>query len=294
MSAIATPTYIYQMCSTDTQMRDLLTNFYTALESVGWTQSADTGQLNLSTISLATSFSPYLPYKIHYFNDSLHGTSPCYLKTSWSKYSTSYIGLSMAVMKSSSGDGELTYPFVSATPPSTTGNKNSLSTIRKTYAADRYSGLIYESLTNPATQNQIKQFSFFFGRTIDLDTGLSTADGWFFYLPTVVSNYPGRVAVCDNVNNTIDNNTAYCMVPGNQGNISPGVNMFRHWFPINNKYQMNPYAATVDSTVIRNGATFDASIAGSGFGEHTYRRMHDIGTAWSIRYANHALAMIWE
>jgi hypothetical protein len=294
MSASSVPVNAYNYNPTDAQLRTFLTAYYAAMESQGWTQSADTGQMNETTVTFAGLNGTY---QVHYFNDSLHGTAPCYIKTVWSIYSTSYIALQIIVMASSDGSGGTTTPNVTHTPVSSATSINGLATLHKTYAAGRYSGIFFENPANVGGNSDLySQFSFFFARTVDLSTGAATGDGWFLYTG-YMTNSVTLVAVRDRPANTITDTNSYCMIHGTgtlSAVVSGGRDVWRHWFIANSKYQMNPYMGTVDKSAVRTNGTFSATVL-PAYGAHTYRRVGDIGVVSSINNnSQHVQIAIWE
>lgn len=63
----------------DADWQALVTLVSGSLDTVGWTRSSDTGQINPATTTRPAS-GAYAGYEIRYFNDSLHATKPCYCK----------------------------------------------------------------------------------------------------------------------------------------------------------------------------------------------------------------------
>jgi hypothetical protein len=94
----------------DTQLRDMLTAYYTALETGPMTVASDTGQLDQTTIAAsALTTSQTANYKVHYLNDSLHSSAPVYLKTCWwVSTAGGYIRSSATVGTGTDGAGTIT------------------------------------------------------------------------------------------------------------------------------------------------------------------------------------------
>lgn len=62
------------------ELRQWAGDLSAALTTVGLPKTADTGQINTSTITWSATINFNYGYEIRYLNDSLHGTKPCYIK----------------------------------------------------------------------------------------------------------------------------------------------------------------------------------------------------------------------
>lgn len=281
---------------TDAQVRSYLDAWYDAFENMGWTQSADIGQLDRATVTWANLNSN--AYQIHYMNDAFHADSPCYIKTIWRQYSTNYLGLTMWVAAETNGLGSVVSPSCTSTNVTSASNRNGQAAIHTTWATDKYSGLVVESVGNTTSHVAISQFGFFFSRLTDAD-GDPTGDGWSVYFHSNGGSNPAPACVRDELRSTpaCDYNYSYTFGygPSAKMNITGRPEVYRHWLTTDAEYRLNPYAFTVDSSVVPIGGEMEVAFAGTTFGKHNYRRAFDLGQYYSLHLNSaHVLMTIWE
>lgn len=96
--------------TTDAQFRDWGSKFSAALAAVGMVQTADTGQINWSTVLAPTAVSLKMGYEIWRFNDSLQATHPLFLRFDYGSNSSAkeHPAIYFAIGKGSTGAGVLT------------------------------------------------------------------------------------------------------------------------------------------------------------------------------------------
>ncbi len=75
--------------STDASFRAWIQGMVTMLESAGWAQAADTGQLDEATVTYPAVVSTWAGSQMWYLNDSAHATYPLYMQVSWGRGSSS-------------------------------------------------------------------------------------------------------------------------------------------------------------------------------------------------------------
>lgn len=294
----------YYASGTDSDIRAMMTTFYSKLESVGWTQSADTGQVNETTVTNAavTASTTTTVYQIHYFDDDLHATTPIYLKTRWIKtgYTNGYIAINFELGTGTNGSGTLTgatYAISSSSSATVGAATSNYIRLDTTYAANKYSGLFIggtEALSGPAAQ--FGGCSFFFARSVDVVTEEPTSDGAVFYT-TLVGNAPSYVRMHYYNGTAWAYTDNYSFVPGNKSYSPPeGFAVYRHWFVAQNKYQLVPHMVTV----MHNEMGLDQELTVTpGSLPHTYRKL---GLTWpcstyqgsSPASSKHRPAVIWE
>lgn len=288
---------------TDSDIRSMTTSYYAALESIGWTKSADTGQLNQSTVTNAqvTTSTTTTCYQIHYFDDALHGTTPIYLKTRWIKtgYMNSYIVVICELGTGSNGTGTITGATYAVSASSSTTFSASSGYVRldTTYAEGKYSGLfldVPQSSASPASL--FGASSFFFARSVDVVTEEANSDGAVFYT-TLAADAPSyvRMHYYNGTAWSVTNN--YSFVPGNKSYSPPeGFAVYRHWYVAQNKYQLVPQMVTVMHAEL--GLDQELTVT-PGSLPHTYRKL---GLTWpcstyqgsSPASSKHRPAVIWE
>jgi hypothetical protein len=94
---------------TDTSFRDRISLWHNAFIGAGIVQTADTGQINFSTVLMPSATNTDAGYAIYRFNDSRQGTDPLFLKIIYGKGNNHY-GPRMRVQigQGSNGSGTLT------------------------------------------------------------------------------------------------------------------------------------------------------------------------------------------
>lgn len=279
------------------------TTFYSALESIGWAKTEDTGQLSIPALTTASLASA--PYQIHYFNDSLHGTRPIYLKTRWAKigFSSGYLGVYYSLGTGTNGSGTLTgaTSAVASSGSSSAqygGGSGSVSIrLDTTYAPGKYSGLFLNAtLTDTTLASLFGLGSFFFARTVDPVTEEPNADGAVFYNTSGNStiSYMRMYYFNGSAWSSTDN---YSYVPGNKTSaFGEGFAVHRHWFVANQKYQLNPYIVNLSYLDLMQDQTFTAT---PGAITHTYKKGGLLFSAPTYQGNNpvqtkHRPAFIWE
>ena len=286
--------------NTDSLVRGNMTTFYSALESVGWAQSADTGQVDQTTVATTdlTNVVGTTAYQIHYFDDDLHATSPIYMKTSWVKegYIDGYLLINYSLGTGTDGAGTLTGPTYSMSSSSGTtfGAAEKYIRIDTTYSAGKYSGIfLHQPETNATLAGYYAMCSFFFARTVDLQTEEPDGVGAIFY-GSQSTRYVYQASF-DGTAWTETNN--YSFVTGNRAYSPPeGFAAFRHWYIADSKYCLSPYIVTVMGAEL---ATDQELTVTPGTFPHKYRKT---GLPWcATTYQTstpsttlHYPAVIWE
>lgn len=108
--------------TTDAQFRALCTSIRARVTGAGLTQTGDTGQINLTTVT-APATNTYAGYDIFVFTDTEQSTDPIYLKLEYGKGgATSRLQLRMTVGTGSDGAGNIVNP---STARAITPNANS-------------------------------------------------------------------------------------------------------------------------------------------------------------------------
>lgn len=104
---LTTWTSVVSNTSSDATWRSEMTSIHNAIIAVGLVQTADTGQINLSTAVRAAVSTP-VGYEIFAFNDALQATYPVYIKVEYGMgTSSNYPGIWITVGNSTDGAGTL-------------------------------------------------------------------------------------------------------------------------------------------------------------------------------------------
>jgi len=213
---------------------NLLSNWVTLFQDVdarmlaaGFVQTADTGQLDISTISsfLSNSGDFFYGYKMYALNDSLQDTLPVYIKaefgsgpagnaTSNSAYVTPKIrwsfGVSNYPILPSDGSGNLSSAIGTGTHPSTSTNGGgtfSTSTNVTSYCTYNENLGFYSLIYGPGMIGALQGLgTWFIQRTIDETTGLPNADGVCIYY---INNTTGSSTTTGQAINSIFTSSSY-------------------------------------------------------------------------------------
>ena len=145
-----------------------------AMDAVGLTKTADTGQIDWATVTRSGSSNGLHGYEIRYLDDSLHGTCPIYLRIEWRNgTSTSRPSIYLQVATGSDGAGVLTGVQIMTLTAVGATNANGSSASRNgaaCFASGCFALLYGYDTGNPG------RFHFGVSRTCDPD-GTPNADG---------------------------------------------------------------------------------------------------------------------
>lgn len=253
----------------------------TSFTDVGLTKTADTGQIDWSTIvySAATT----LGYEIWRFNDALQATAPIFFKITYG-VTGSLPYVTVSVGQGSNGAGVLT---------------GLVAPVNTVHTANTDSGNAYPSYVcyNPAMgflgvsaymYNIYSGIVFMIARSCD-DDGVPNADGYTFYYrnQSYMVSYIVNTAMSGGVN--------YALVPGNisSGAVDGEIQVFKHYTAMP-KIRSTPQLLTYLFAEI--GALSQFAATPFGVTPHNYLalgKFTDSGWA-SGSNLNHALAMLWE
>lgn len=70
----------FESNSTDALFRQWINEVHNGLIAFGWTQTADTGQINFSTVTRPTAVNTYQGYAVYAMGDSLQATVPVFMR----------------------------------------------------------------------------------------------------------------------------------------------------------------------------------------------------------------------
>lgn len=160
------------------------TEFNASLTAVGLTQTADTGQIDWTTVTRPGSGNTFAGYEIWRFNDTLQSTKPIFFKIHYGNFNApNDPGMAISVSTSSDGAGNLNGPTISI-EQACCYNGGPTSTI--TAAISRYCynttqgslGVVWKYGINPASSGAPDQAfgGFMISRTND-NTGAPTGEG---------------------------------------------------------------------------------------------------------------------
>jgi hypothetical protein len=183
---------------TDLGFQTWVQGVITGLLAVGLTQTADTGQINTSTVTAPTAANTTQGYTIWSFNDTLQSTAPIFIKLEFGSGNGQYYPIMwITVGTGSDGAGNITFTgagspnnmgrceFGSNQPPTTVGAfVTSQFCYNATYGT-LYVGIGYNN--NTAVGPTAAAMGFYVFRSND-NTGAPTGDAVMLY----TNSYPGN------------------------------------------------------------------------------------------------------
>lgn len=147
--ATATTAAIISNITSDAIFRTTGSALSVAIQAVGLTQTADTGQINWTSVTTPGVINTVAGYEIYRFSDSLQSTAPVYFRIDYgtSTASASYLGLRVTVGTSTNGAGTITgqvsstcylsmYNSASARVTYVSGANNRLSILHNTFSGE--------------------------------------------------------------------------------------------------------------------------------------------------------------
>lgn len=162
-----------------------------AFAAVGMTKTADTGQINWTTVDYPTVANTYMGYEIWRFNDSLQATYPLFWKVEYGcPASPAYLSLRITIGKGSDGAGNITSVLVPAT--AVASNTNS-ATASSSYASSADGSMLAISPATATMNSSTTEWSFVLERSRGVD-GSATGIGFMFMYATTGA-VPGGKAV---------------------------------------------------------------------------------------------------
>lgn len=109
----ATASHTTNYVTTDTDYRAWGSAWSAALTAIGLIQTADTGQVNWTTVTIpALNTSTGAPYEVWRFDDALQATAPVFVKFNYARNATGNIRVVVTVGTGSNGSGTITGALV--------------------------------------------------------------------------------------------------------------------------------------------------------------------------------------
>lgn len=280
--------------STDTRIRstddatfqEWVTEWHTALTTIGLTQTADTGQINPATVS-RPSINTYAGYSIWRFNDTQQATAPLFIRIQFGSGSVidrPLIGFSIGT--GSDGSGNLTGVFRA----NQTISNNSSATIDTTYASYwvyNASAGVFAFGWKVTSGNYITGAIY---RTVDSNGAPSSLGiGHFFSNAT---NNAGHYDVEDAIYTS--GSISACPISCAYGNIGNVVDDNGNT-PVHLCFVATPKpypvigVCAINSNAAAIGATFSATLVGAT----AYTYIH-VGGAICVPSSAYTMCMVWE
>lgn len=266
------------------------------LQAAGLVQTADTGQINWTTVNLPATNTPG-GYEIYRFNDALNATKPIYIKIEYGTgngtgrpciWITAGTGTNGAGTLSGASNRQTAY---FANIADNTGSLDSYLCVK-----DGFVGLGWKYGLCTAQSNNRFYFFFAVARTVD-DTGAETGDGFF-----VLRRQAGVTAAGGTVVESVSyadgvqasQNGYYAMVPANVSSSAVGADkQVYKCYGILPRVRPIMQAAVVLNTEYPVGVTFTAALVGTT--ARTYLSLGDGANYAAVnRNAAYSDAILWE
>ena len=278
--------------SSDAGFRAWAQEFHALLLAAGWVNTADTGQVDLTTMLKPAAITA-AGYKIYYLNDSLHASAPCYLKWEPGSGGTStapqfHCTLGVAT----NGAGTLTGVFSARS--ACVHESSNLSTViaRNTYVTW---GDGYFSVAWKAGGSGPIGYGFFSVNRFTDAIGTPVADGYAMYNRTTTGVTCQQHCISFLTSTAYPISTTYCMIGGAVTNslVAGVAQTYRHYV-IKPRMQLNPFALTVLNSELTAGNVFQADVIGTGLKDWMPVGLVMAGAAVTGASGIYGMAIPWE
>jgi hypothetical protein len=280
--------------TTDAEFRAWGSEFRTQLTAAGLVRTADTGQIDWTTVVRAAANTD-AGYEIWRFNDTQQATAPIFIKFFFgTNASTTSPRVRIQIGTGSNGSGTLT----GLTNTAVTLNSNSIPTAATLYPSyfchtEGFLGLGWK------LNGALFGFGMVICRTADPSgSNAPTADGAYFFGGTTTNTnisifkFTATTSVV-NLGSTAD---IPCVNPGRMTATTVGsdTQVFPHFFGVPRVYPAFGVCTIVQSEIAR-GVTFTATLFGTT--SHTFIALDTLGGPYGFANQNTtswAIAMLWE
>lgn len=276
-----------------------------ALTAVGCTKTADTGQIDWTTVTRAGTNSD-AGYEVWAMNDSLHATAPVFFKLYYGTYSQSTRPrVRIEVGTATDGAGSIVGPSLG--PYTICGDFNSASTTtnRESYTCmtDGFVGMC----SKVGYDGNVSRGVFFFFSLVRPCDNDGTIRSDAIVLAITNSTFQPAQALEESTlhfatgnNYTDGSNKSFCFVPNGITSSAVGTDFaaFKHYTAYPSIYSMNGLCSVLTNE-LGLGSTADCALNGAT--EHTYVCLGSSAAPYGITAAskngtspNTALCMLWE
>lgn len=285
--------------SSDAGFRTWGAELQTKFLAAGLVQTADTGQINWSTVTRPAT-STDAGYEIYYLNDSLFATAPIYLKIFYGTGQSlvaNYAGLRVQIGTGTNGAGALTGTTSTAQAVVTLTQADINASFQSFLCVTAgFVGLVWKKGSNGTLY---AAGGFVICRSVD-SSGAITALGAFIYTSTGLNN-PAALTFNQSLR-FASTSVAYtpsinpaATVPGAQPASTVGTDTQAYLF-----WMLTPQVAPVFGmcvafiSEIGESSTFSATLIGTA--AHTYIQTgRQLGTGWNSAVpVNQGMCMLWE
>lgn len=269
-----------------------------ALAAVGLTQTADTGQINWTTVTRPGT-NTAAGYEIWRFNDTLQGTAPIFIKLEYGTNSTATgPQVWITVGTGSNGSGTITGQSSTRTTAFNNGAPSSTVTPYPTYvcynATEGFLGVMWK-MGSTGASSWGKGF-FAVARSVDQDDGDTNGNGCIVYAGTTSTGMPTAQSIRFTATAaTYLQNSDVCLVPNSQtASLVGSDNQAYLHFMVNPQVLVVKQLCTVVAAEVPLGNTFTATMVadaktyiGGGVNGAPGNSASSNSNTWTI-------AMLWE
>lgn len=283
--------------STDAKYRVAYAEIQTMFAAAGLIQTADTGQVNLTTANANVG-----GYQIWKINDSLATTYPIFVKINLFFQYSSYYTMQITVGTGSDGAGNISgvvSDLDMITNQQGTANSNVTNYDTRLCVSEGFIGFVWKvgGYFNGSSYSALA--AFFISRSVD-DTGAITGDKIYIYAP----GYTIKTQVLDVLNGaarTSFADSSFCFIPGavTSSLVGTSVQVYRH-FMSTPRVRPVAHMATVLSAEVSYGTTFSFIPVGTttshtfmSLGHYVNKPSANVGTG-TTDGSGSAFAMLWE
>jgi hypothetical protein len=265
------------------------------LAAAGLVQTADTGQINWSTVTRG-AINTAAGYEIWRFNDSLASSNPVYLKIEYGSGSTQAIpNMWLTVGQGSNGSGTLTGQL--STRKLAAQSAVALTSTVTNYTSylcvtEGYVGLLWKASAKSAAATPGAFFTV--GRWCD-SGGTPNGNGVTIYASEQQNNTQQQQSVRFTATAaTFTLHTSYCVVPGavSASTVGSDYQVYTHWMI---EPQVKPvwFLCSVIAAEVALGSSFSVALVGAS--ARTFLGINQVGQRFeATNNAAYNAAMLWE
>lgn len=264
----------------------------TNLATVGLVQTADTGQIDWTSVTL--SGGGVDGYEIWEFSDALQATAPVFIKIGYGNANLSFVpGVYVQIGTGSDGSGGLTGPQTTGWEQIGYTNQGGSALSRVCKMA--YNGGSFAFLGFDDTYFGTPQMFTAISRTYDNSGAYDAAGIQFYRFPSTGQPqlYTQAINFVTGSALTIDGRGNYSMIPGAQASttVSGDPQVYAHFASLP-QTKIIPGMVTVNATDVAVNTTFSVAVAGST--SRSYVRIPYYAGQADINSSPAGVAMIWE
>lgn len=276
--------------TSDAGFRAWVAELITTLTNAGLVQTADTGQINTTTVTRPAANTEG-GYAIFRFNDTQQATAPIFLRIGFGTGGAATTPrMQLTVGTASDGAGTISGAGIAATTFATTTPSSTITAYTtRVCVVNGFCGLMWK-LGGASTG-----LGFFtISRSVDT-TGAATAEGASIYTHQASNTPAVTMARYSPAASVAMNTGTFCLIHGGHATSLVGATaqVFKHYLTLP-RVRPNAYLLTVLSAEIGNNTTFTATPVGSTSRTYVSSGAQGFQFMGVPAAAGSVLAMIWE